>query len=353
MTGDRITVPGGPSRRRSWARAWTSPGAALVSLLALAATLALSVPLIRWAIVDATWTGAARDCRAPGAGACWAFVGAKLRFIVFGLYPPGQQWRALMATGILVSLAAASAWPRCWRSWLVGAWVVGLAVGIWLMGGGLGLPPIPTRQWGGLPITLALTAIGLGLGLPLGILLALGRRSTRPGPRIAAGVVVETVRGVPLIAVLYVAALVFPLALPTGIEVDKLALAQIAVAIFAAAYLGEAIRSGLQIIPAPQRDAALALGLSPWRAARLVTLPQALRVVLPSLISIAVGFFQDTSLVVVIGLFDLLNTARLAAQDPAWLGFATEAYVFVGLVYFLGSSSITRYGRWLERTLRT
>ena len=194
-----------------------------------------------------------------------------------------------------------------------------------------------------------LTAVGLSLGFPLAVLLALGRRSALAVPRVLATTFVETVRGVPLIAVLYVAALVVPLALPAGIEIDKLFLAQGAIVVFASAYLSEAVRSGLQVVPRGQYDAARALGLGAWRMQRLVILPQALRVVVPSFVSIAVGFFQDTSLVVIIGLFDLLNTARVAAQDPEWLGFHTEAYVFVGALYFLGSVAATRYGLWLER----
>jgi general L-amino acid transport system permease protein len=152
--------------------------------------------------------------------------------------------------------------------------------------------------------------------------------------------------------VLYVAALVVPLAMPRGIEIDKLFLAQCAVAVFASAYLAEAVRSGLQIIPRGQYDAARALGMRPWQMQRLVILPQALRVVVPSFVSIAVGFFQDTSLVVIIALFDLLNTARYAAQDPQWLGFHTEAYVFVGAIYFVGSTLMSQYGLWIERYLR-
>jgi general L-amino acid transport system permease protein len=309
------------------------------------------VPVLRWALVDAVWRGPADLCRADGAGACWTFVGHKLRFIVFGLYPPAERWRAGLAVALLVAMVAVTASPRAWRRWLLGLWIVVLAATYWLMRGGLGLTVVPTRQWGGLPVTLMLTTIGLAAGFPLGIVLALGRRSPRPVPRLVATGIVEVVRGVPLIAVLYVAALVVPLAMPAGIEVDKLLLAQLGVAVFAAAYLAEAVRAGLQIIRRGQGDAAFALGLTRWQAMRLVVLPQALRVVIPSFISIAVGFFQDTSLVAIIGLFDLLGTARIAAQDPEWLGFHTEAYVFVGALYFLVSAVMSRYGLRLERQL--
>lgn len=323
--------------------------AALTSVVGVLMLL-ISIPLVRWAVVDARWTGTAADCRAAG-GACWTFVGHKLAFIVFGLYPPNERWRAGLALVILLGLVVASALPRYWRRSLVVAWLVGLALALWLMKGGAGLAPVATRVWGGLPVTIMLTAVGLALGFPLAVAFALARRSRSPVARSLATAFVETVRGVPLIAVLYVAALVIPLAMPRGIEIDKLVLAQLAVAVFASAYLSEAVRSGLQLVPRGQYDAARALGLSSWRVHRLVILPQALRTVVPSFVSIAVGFFQDTSLVVIIGLFDLLNTARLAAQDPAWLGFHTEAFVFVGAIYFVGSTALSQYGLWLEHKL--
>jgi general L-amino acid transport system permease protein len=306
---------------------------------------------MRWALVDARWSGTAADCRAADAGACWSFIGHKLPFILFGLYPATERWRPALATVALLLLVVISLVPRFWRRWIVGAWIAALAAVLWLMGGGAGLSRVPTQDWGGLPITIMLTVVGLGLGLPLGTLLALGRRSRLPAPRWAASTIVDVVRGTPLVAVLYLAVLVVPLALSTGVEVDKLLLAQAGVAVFAAAYLAEAVRAALQIVPARRSDAARALGLTWWQSMRLIVLPEALRVAVPSFVSIAVGFFQDTSLIVIVGLFDLLNTARLAAQDPAWLGFHTEAYVFVGGLYFAGSALVSRYGLWLERRL--
>ena len=312
--------------------------------------LLIATPLVRWALLEARWTGTAEDCRGAG-GACWTFVGHKLSFIAFGLYPPNERWRAGLALAILLGLVVVTALPRFWRRTLIIAWLVGLVVAFWLMKGGAGLVPVATRLWGGLPVTVMLTAVGLALGFPLAIGLALARRSRWPVVRTLATAFVECVRGVPLIAVLYVAALVIPLAMPRGLEIDKLVLAQLAVAAFASAYLSEAVRSGLQLVPRGQYDAARALGLSSWHVHRLVILPQALRTVVPSFVSIAVGFFQDTSLVVIIGLFDLLNTARVAAQDPTWLGFHTEAFVFVGAIYFVASTMLSQYGLWIERRL--
>jgi general L-amino acid transport system permease protein len=354
MTAPPVTSssqPGGLGLlRRSARRSISTPLDAIVTVIVAALVVAIAIPLARWAVVDAVWSGTSETCRAAG-GACWAFIGRKLEFILFGLYPPAERWRACGATAVLLALAVLTASPRSWRRWLVGAWLIGLTVAFWLMQGGAGLPRVPTRLWGGLPITLMLTAVGLALGFPLAVLLALARRSRVPATRVTATTFIEVVRGVPLIAVLYVAALVIPLAMPAGLELPKLLLAQAAVALFASAYLAEAVRSGLQMVPRGQRDAALALGLRGWQVNRLVILPQALRIVVPSFVSIAVGFFQDTSLVVIIGLFDLLNTARVAAQDSAWLGFHTEAYVFVGLIYFAGSTITSQYGLWLERRL--
>src|SRR4051812_16527168 len=324
---------------------------ATLTIVAVAIGAVVLVPFVRWALVDARWTGTADDCRREGVGACWAFIGHKLPFIFFGLYPPAERWRPALATIVIVALVIATMLPLFWRRWLVAAWIVALGLFLWLMGGGGTLPHVATQQWGGFPITMMLTVLGLGVGLPIGILLALGRRSRLTVPRLTATTIVEVVRGVPLVAVLYLSVLVVPLALSTGVEIDKLLLAQAGVAVFAGAYLAEAVRGGLQMGPPRRLHAARALGLTRWQSMRLVVLPEALRIVIPAFISIAVGFFQDTSLIVIIGLFDLLNTARLAAQDPAWLGFHTEAYVFVGAVYFAGSALVSRYGLWLERRM--
>jgi general L-amino acid transport system permease protein len=346
-------IAGVPTRSATSAlrESFASARSGLLTIVTLVIAAVAVIPLLRWALVDARWHGTADDCRAPGVGACWAFIGHKLPFILFGLYPATERWRPALTTALLLALIVATALPYFWHRWLAGVWVAGFALALWVMRGGLWLDNVPTPEWGGLPITLLLTVAGLGVGFPIGVSLALGRRSRFTLPRVTSTAIVETVRGVPMIAVLYLAVLVVPLALATGVEIDKLLLATAGVAMFSAAYLAEAVRAGLQMVPSRRVDAARALGLSWWQSMRLVILPEALRIVIPSFVSIAVGFFQDTSVIVIIGLFDLLNTARLAAQDPAWLGFHAEAYVFVGVVYFAGSALISRYGLWLERRM--
>lgn len=348
MTG--VLVRPAPRAGGAIRRSFATPLNATLTIAVTALVAVLAIPVLRWALLDATWRGTADACRARS-GACWAFIAHKVSFIIFGLYPPAAHWRPACATAVLLALIVATALPRCWTRWLIAAWVSGLAAAWVVMHGAGPLAVVPTQQWGGLPITIMLTAVGLAAGFPVAVILALGRRSRYPVLRAMAAALVEVVRGVPLIAVLYLAVLIFPLTLPPSISADKLLLAQAGVALFAAAYLAEAVRSGLQMVPRGRLDAALALGFGWWRAMRLVVLPEALRIVIPSFISIAVGFFQDTSLIVIIGLFDLLNTARVAAQDPAWLGFSTEAYVFVGVIYFCGSALLSRYGLWLEHHL--
>lgn len=331
-------------------------GTPLNSVLTLGslALLAWIVPgLVRWAIWDATWTGTADACRAAG-GACWAFIGEKIRFIAFGLYPPADQAGPALALGLLTLLLALSTHPRLWRPWLLWVWAAGLLAAVGLMAAGDPARSgwVATDRWGGLPLTLLATILGLVLAFPLAVLLALARRSRLGGLRTAAIVFIEVLRGVPMIAVLYTATLVLPLALPAGTEVDKLLRAQIAIALFASAYLAEIIRAGLQAVGSGQAEAALSLGLNRWQALRLIVLPQALRTVIPALVTLAIGLLQDTTLLIVIGLFDFLNAARTAATDPDWLGFYSEAFGFAALLYFAVCFAASRYSLWLERRLR-
>ena len=298
-------------------------------------------PFYDWAFQTALWEGDAKACRQPGVGACWAFVIEKLRFVLFGFYPADLHWRPLAMMGLFITMIAASSYQRFWRRELFYAWLLALAAMYILMAGGVfGLARIETRQWGGLPLTMSLAIIGLVAAFPIGILLALGRRSRMPVIRIMCVVYIECIRGVPLITILFMSAIMFPLLLPEGVQIDKLLRAQVALILFAAAYIAEIVRGGLQ-----------SRGLGYWRMMRKVILPQALKIVIPPMVNTFIGFFKDTTLVIIIGLFDFLTAIRSALTDPAWLGFHVEAYVFAASVYFLFCFSMSRYSLWLERHL--
>jgi general L-amino acid transport system permease protein len=343
--------------RKVSARLAASPFDAALSLFILSLGVWAAVPLWQWLIVDAVWSGDAAQCRASH-GACWAFIGEKWRFILFGLYPAEEQWRAALAMLILAALPIISAHAMTtqrtgllrWRGrGLAGAWTGGLALVAALMAGGVaGLAPVPSSSWGGLPLTMILSVVGLVAAFPLGVGLALCRTSGWPTLRWLAIGYIELIRGVPLISVLFMASVMLPLFLPPGLEIDKLLRAQIGIILFAAAYIAEAVRGGLQALAKGQAEAATALGLSYWQRMRLVILPQALGLVIPPLVNTGIGFFKDTSLVIVIGLMDALAAAKASLADPLWRGFYREAYLFVGLVYFVCCFALSRYSRHLE-----
>lgn len=327
-----------------------SPANTLVTLLTLAVIAWILPPLLRWGIFDATWWGTAEDCAARD-GACWAFVVARFRFIVFAFYPTDLQLRPLLVIVILCGLLGASALPRFWRKELFWAWPAGIVLCWMLMAGNFTGTPVPSNQWGGLPITLFVWATCFAAATPLAILLALGRRSRMGGLRTLSVVYIEVMRGTPMVAILYVAMLILPMALPEGQFADKTVRAMMMIALFWAAYIAEVVRAGLQAIHSGQEEAAAALGLGYWRTMQLVILPQALRIVIPGMVNLAIGFLLATSLLAVIGIFDLLNAARSSATDPAWLGFYNEAYFIVALIYFVICSGTSRYSRWLEKHL--
>jgi general L-amino acid transport system permease protein len=311
-------------------------------------------PFFDWAFFHAVWVAPdAQACRAvAGSGACWAFITEKHRFILFGTYPYEQHWRPAAACVILVALWISSALRRLWTWWLAPIWAAGLAaVGVLMWGGVLGLTYVENERWGGLILTLLLTTFGLAIAFPLSTLLALGRRSDMPVIQGLCVGFIELVRGVPLISLLFMASVMLPLFLPEGVTVDKLLRAQIAMILFAAAYLAEVVRGGLQAIPRGQYEAAEALGMSYWEKTFLVVLPQALRIAIPPTVNTFIGFFKDTSLVLIIGLFDLLSTIKVSLTEPAWSGFGVEAYLFAAVVYFAFCFAMSRYSQNLERDL--
>jgi general L-amino acid transport system permease protein len=334
-----------------------------------AVTLVLGYVLIRvvfglgeWGIIHAIWTVPYSDkgiadttvCQnAKGTGACWAVIADKYRLILFGRYPYDEQWRPAVVVLLIVGLYIVSAMRRFWRPELALLWIATLAlVGLLMWGGALGLTAVPEDSWGGLPITLILATLGAAFSFPLAVLVALGRRSTRmPAVKMLCVLYVELIRGVPLISVLFMASVMFPLFMPSGVNIDKLLRAQIAFILFAGAYLAEVIRGGLQALPKGQTDAADALGLSYWQKTGFVILPQALRLVIPPLVNTFIGFFKDTSLVLIIGIFDLLTMGKVALSDPPWQSFSTEVYLALAAVYVVFCFAMSKYSRSLERDL--
>jgi general L-amino acid transport system permease protein len=329
-----------------------SPANAVITIGLVLIAAFIVLPLLRWAFIDATWAGTPADC-AQNRGACWAFLGEKLSFILFAFYPPGVRWQAAAATILILALIVITAMPRFWHPRLVAVWGVSIAFAVGLMSGTLTGNAVPTQKWGGFPLTVLLSVTAMLAAFPLGVLLAFGRRSQMGLIRALCVAFIEIMRGVPLIAVLYVSTLLFPLMLPAGADIDKLLRAQVAITLFVAAYMAEIVRAGLQSVPRAQGDAAVALGFTWWASMRLIILPQALRSVIPSFVNLGIGLFLDTTLVIVIGLFDFLNAARVSATDPQWLGFYNEAFAFAALVYFVFCAAGSRYSTWLEARLRS
>jgi general L-amino acid transport system permease protein len=336
---------------------FASVTSSVISLLLIVLLGKALVSLVQWGYWNAIWsvpgdqTGACRSIR--GLGACWAVIPEKYRFILFGTYPFSEQWRPALVCLTFIALFYVSSRRSWWRKELVLVWAAALAlIGVLMWGGIFGLTYVSQDRWGGLPVTLILATFGLAFGFPLGIVVALGRRSKLPAIRSLCVLYVELIRGVPLISLLFMASVMFPLFMPDGVNIDKLLRAQIAFVLYAGAYLAEVIRGGLQAVPRGQHDAADALGLTYWKKNGLIILPQAIRHVIPPLVNTFIAFFKDTSLVLIIGIFDLLTTAKTSIIDPAWQPFSVEVYVFVGLIYFVFCFAMSRYSRQLEAQAR-
>ena len=312
---------------------------------------------VRWAVVDAIWTlppdADSSLCRAATAqGACWAVIHERFRFILLGGYPYEAHWRPVAACLLFVSLYALSARRAWWTPWLLVPWVVLPISAIVLLAGGVfGLEEVPSELWGGLPLTFVLSTVGFAAAFPPAVALALGRRSRLPAIRVLSIAYIEIVRGVPLVTFLFMASVMFPLFVSPGVTVDKVLRAQIAFVIVVAAYVAEIVRAGLAAVPKGQYEAAASLGLRFWPTTLLVVLPQALRVAIPALVNTFIGFFKDTSLVTVIGLFDLLGAAKAVLADQKWVGFGVEVYLFAAAVYFVFCWAVSRYSQHLERAL--
>jgi general L-amino acid transport system permease protein len=338
-----------------WLRAnlFNSPFNTLLTILLLYLFWKIVTRIIKWAFLNSLWAGTGSQCREAG-GACWAVVTENVRFILFGFYPYDQQWRPLMAIVILVGLLVYSRDQRHWKRSLGYCWIIGLVMmGILLKGGVFDLVSVESTQWGGLLLTLLLSIFGLAAAYPLGVMLALGRRSRMPVVKVLSIIYIELIRGVPLISLLFMSSVVFPLFLPEGVTVNKILRAQAAIIMFTAAYIAEVVRGGLQGMPKGQYEAADSLALTYYQTMRLVILPQALRIVIPPTVSQLISAFKDTSLVVIIGLYDLLKTTQTVLSDPQWMGFSPEVYLFLALIYFICCFFMSNFSRKLERILDT
>ncbi|MBT3586736.1 MAG: amino acid ABC transporter permease [Halobacteriovoraceae bacterium] len=330
-----------------------TPAQSMLSIILFSLILKMLTPFLDWFVYDAVWLGSADDCR-QASGACVAFIREKFTFILFGFYPREYLWRPIAAIGLFICMLWYSKEPSRWSKRLVRRWVVYVFLWILLMRGGMfGFELVPSNKWGGLPLTLMLSFVGIVFSYPFGILLALGRRSKMPVIKAFCVGYIELIRGVPLISLLFMSSVMFPLFLPEGVVIDKLLRAQAAIILFVAAYMAEVVRGGLAAIPKGQYEAGEALGLSFFQIMRLIILPQALKIVIPPTVNTAIGMFKDTSLVLIIALFDLLNTTKTALKDGNWLGFSVEGYLFVALIYFIFCFSMGKYSRRLEYELTT
>lgn len=304
-------------------------------------------------ISDATWSGTANDCREAG-GFCYSFIKAKWKTVLIGIYPEELEWRPFAVIWLFIMLTMSSLFKRFWGKKLAIAWGVSFLVALIIMRGGiLGLELVEKEKWGGLPLTLLLSVVGISVSYPIGILLALGRTSSNlPVIKTICVGYIELIRGVPLISLLFMASVLFPLFLPKELQIDKLLRAQVAIIMFVSAYMAEVVRGGLQAIPKGQYEAADSLGLNYFQKMRLIILPQALKIMIPPTVGTFIGMLKDTSLVVIIALFDLTYTAKLALKDTTWLGFSTEVYIFIACIYFFFCFSLAVIGRKIEAHLK-
>jgi general L-amino acid transport system permease protein len=339
---------------------------ALNTALTIASAIVITAllwPTLRFLLLDAVWTGSSRvDCLPEivgrPVGACWPFIAAKFAQFMYGFYPASEQWRVDLSWALGAILLVPLLVPRVPHKGLNAILFFGVfpvAAFVLLVGGVFGLPHVETRLWGGLLVTVVISFTGIICSLPLGILLALGRRSQLPIIRALSVLFIEFWRGVPLITVLFFATYMLPLFLPGNWRIDALLRVLIGVALFSAAYMAEVVRGGLQAIPRGQFEGAMALGLGYWRMMGLVILPQALRLVIPGIVNSFIALFKDTTLVLIVAIFDLLGQLRAAFADPTWATPVTlfTGFAFAGMIYFAGSFGMSRYALFMERRLRT
>lgn len=327
---------------------FSTPVNSIITIIIFSVIIKMITPLIAWIFIDGIWEGNAQTCRI-GNGACIVFIKEKFMFILFGFYPRAEIWRVISSLFIFLTMIWWSKEPKRWNKKLLYNWgVVTLVIFVLMRGGYFSLETVGIDKWGGLPLTLLLSFIGFVFSYPLGILLALGRSGRLPLIKFLSIGFIELIRGVPMISLLFMASVMFPLFLPEGVAIPKLLRAQIAIIMFMSAYLAEVIRGGLAAVGKGQYEAADSLGFSYPKKMAFIILPQALKIVIPPTVNTIIGMFKDTSLVVIIALFDLLMTTRTSLKDPKWLGFALEGYIFVSLIYFIFCFCMSRYAKRLE-----
>lgn len=338
-----------------WMRAklfsgWLNTALTLLSLLLLYFTIP---PLLDWAFFSATFEGASRDDCDLAAGACWPVVAVRWKQLIYGFYPESEYWRAVLALVLLLVALFYGLYDKA----------PGRKCGLWfvcvypflayflLYGGFAGLDYVESPRWGGLLLTLAMGVTGIAVSIPFGIVLALGRRSQLPVISLLCTIFIEAIRGVPLVTLLFFGNVMLPLFLPEGMNIDNYVRVVIAVCFFASAYMAEVIRGGLQAIPKGQYEAAAALGLGYWRMMGFIILPQALRISIPGIVNTSIGLYKDTTLVSLVGLFDLLGMARAINADAKWMGLEIELYAFIAVLFFVSCFAMSRYSLWLEQRL--
>jgi general L-amino acid transport system permease protein len=362
MIHNQTIIPERPAPKSAigplaWLRAnlFSGPMNTLFTLAGLYLLYLLVVPTVQWAFINADWIGTSRDdCSREGA--CWVFVNARFSQFIYGLYPSEETWRANIVFAGFFALIAWLAIPQLpLKRWVALFALVAFPVIAYVLlhGGYFDLTRVPTGRWGGLMLTLLLATVGMVAALPIGIVLALGRRSSMPIVKSFSVVFIEFWRGVPLITVLFMASVMLPLFLPSELTVDRLVRALIGITLFQSAYMAEVIRGGLQAIPKGQEEAAAALGMTYWKRMGLIVLPQALKMMIPGIVNTFISLFKDTTLVMIIGLFDLLGIVQAALSDSRWLGFSLEGYVFAAFMFWIFCFSMSRYSQYLERKLHT
>ena len=317
-------------------------------------------PSLNWLFFNAVFEGASRDeCRAimretGEKGACWAFIGHRFELFVYGFYPEAERWRVNLSFILMLAALVPVLFDNVpYRSKaMIGSAIAPFVIG-WLLIGGWGLEPVPTNLFGGCMLTLVIGVTGIVGSLPLGIALALGRQSHLPALRIVCVAFIEFIRGVPLITLLFVASTMLNYFLPPGTTFDLLLRVLIMVTLFASAYIAEVVRGGLQAIPKGQTEAADAMGLKYWQSMRLIILPQALKISIPGIVNTFIGLYKDSTLVVIIGMLDVIGVGRASLADTKWQGLSTEVYVFVAIFFFISCIAMARYSLYLEKKLHT